>query len=158
MSENDSVVELSVEDWSERVRAALRTDGQRLTVPRLTIIGWIAAQTTPFSAEALTAALAHHPAGVGRATAYRTIDCLRERGWLARVQTERGGCTYAHTLPGHHHHAVCTRCGATLLLEGWSVLESLTALLARQGFCVQGHILELFGLCARCQAAAGGAR
>lgn len=158
MSENDSVVELSVEDWSERVRTALRTDGQRLTAPRLTIIGWIAAQTTPFSAEALTAALAHHPARVGRATAYRTIDCLRKRGWLARVQTERVGCTYAHTLPGHHHHAVCTCCGATLLLEGWSVLESLTALLARQGFCVQGHILELFGLCARCQAAAGGAR
>jgi Fe2+ or Zn2+ uptake regulation protein len=158
VSEDGSVVELSVEDWSERVLAALRADGQRLTAPRLAIIGWIAAQTTPFSAEALTAALAHHPAGVGRATAYRAVDWLRERGWLARVQTERGDYTYARTLPGHHHHAVCTRCGATLLLEGCSALESLTALLARQGFRVQGHILELFGLCARCQAAMEGAR
>lgn len=56
VSEDGSLVELSVEDWSERVVAALRADGQRLTAPRLAIIGWIAAQTTPFSAEALTAA------------------------------------------------------------------------------------------------------
>jgi Fe2+ or Zn2+ uptake regulation protein len=153
-----SVVELSVADWSEQVLSALCADGQRLTAPRLAIIGWLAAQTTPFSAEALTVALTHHPAGVGRATAYRAVDWLRERGWLAHVQTERGDYTYARTLPGHHHHAVCTRCGATLLLEGCSALESLTALLARQGFRVQGHILELFGLCARCQAAMGGAR
>jgi Fe2+ or Zn2+ uptake regulation protein len=165
VSKDGGVVELSVEDWSERVLAALRADGQRRTAPRLAIIGWIAAQTAPFSAEALTAALAHHPAGVGRATAYRAVDWLRERGWLARVQTEGRPDVpagrlypYTRTLPGHHHHAVCTRCGATLLLEGCSAIEALTALLARQGFRVQGHILELFGLCARCQAAMGGAR
>jgi Fe2+ or Zn2+ uptake regulation protein len=158
VSEDGNVVELSVEDWSKRVLAALRAEGQRLTAPRLAIIGWIGAQHTPFSAEALTAALAHHPAGVGRATAYRAVDWLRERGWLARVQTERGDYTYTRTLPGHHHHAVCTHCGTTLLLEGCSALESLTALLARQGFRVHGHILELFGLCARCQSAMGGTR
>lgn len=153
VNEDGSVVELSVADWSERVLEALRADGQRLTVPRRAIIAWIAAQQRPFSAEALTAAVAHHPAKIGRATAYRAVDWLRERDWLARVQTERGDYTYARTLPGHHHHAVCTRCGATLLVEGCSALESLTALLARQGFGVQGHILELFGLCARCQIA-----
>lgn len=157
MREDGGLVELSVEEWSERVVAALRADRQRLTAPRLAIVDWIAAQRRPFSAEALTAALAHHPAGVGRATAYRTVDGLRERGWLARVQTERGDYTYARTLPGHHHHAVCTRCGSTLLLEGCSALEDLTGLLAHQGFRVHGHILELFGLCARCQAAAGSA-
>lgn len=152
------MVELSVADWSERVLAALRADGQRLTAPRLAIIGWIAAQTTPFSAEAITDALAHHSTGVGRATAYRAVGWLREWGWLARVQTKRGDYTYARTLPGHHHHAVCTRCGCTLLLESCSAIESLTALLARHGFHVQGHILELFGLCARCQTAIGGTR
>lgn len=152
MSEAGALVELSVEDWSERVLAALRSDGQRLTAPRLAIIGWIAAQPTPFSAEALTAALSTHPAGVGRATAYRAVDWLRERGWLARVQTERGDYTYARALPGHHHHAVCVRCGLTLLVEGCSALDTLTSLLAREGFRVQGHILELFGLCARCHA------
>ncbi len=151
MSEGGSVVELSVAAWAAQVQAAQRTERQRLTAPRRAIIGWIASQTTPFSAEALAAALATHPAGVGRATAYRAVDWLREHGWLARVQTERGDHTYARTLPGHHHHAVCTRCGATLLLEGCAAIELLTALLARQGFRVHGHILELFGRRARCQ-------
>jgi len=136
--------------WAEQVQVALRTDGQRLTGPRLAILAWIAAQERPFSAEALTAACADN--GVGRATAYRAVDWLRERGWLARVQTERGDYTYARTLPGHHHHAVCTRCGAILLVEGCGAIDALAALLTRQGFRVQGHILELFGLCARCQA------
>lgn len=44
------------------------------------------------------------------------------------------------------------------VLTGFLGAGKLTALLARQGFRVQGHILELFGLCARCQAAVGGAR
>ncbi|MFV9504370.1 MAG: Fur family transcriptional regulator [Oscillochloridaceae bacterium umkhey_bin13] len=152
-----SVVELSMHDWSERVQAALRTDGQRLTTPRLAIIGWIAAQERPFSAEALTAAFANQTAGVGRATAYRTVDWLREQGWLARVQTERGDYTYTRTLPGHHHHAVCTRCGATLLLEGCNAFGALTDLLREHGFLVHGHFLELFGLCVRCRATNEGA-
>lgn len=145
---NEVVVEVRVGDWGERVLAALRSEGHRLTGPRLAIIHWVASQERPFSAEALAAALA--PA-VGRATVYRAVDWLRDRGWLARVQTERGDYTYVRTLPGHHHHAVCLRCGATLLVEGCQAIEALTALLARQGFRVQGHILELFGLCARCQ-------
>lgn len=155
VSENGSVIELQESVWAERVQAALRADGQRLTTPRLQILSWIAAQSTPFSAEALTAALASD--GVGRATAYRAVEWLRERGWLARVQTERGDYTYARTLPGHHHHAVCTRCGTTLLVEGCGAIDDLVAPLARQGFRVRGHILELFGLCARCQADGGSA-
>jgi Fur family transcriptional regulator, ferric uptake regulator len=151
LSQAEWLVELTPEAWAAQVQAAMRADGQRLTAPRLAIISWIAAQGRPFSAEAMTAALVDHPAGVGRATAYRAVDWLRERDWLARVQTERGDYTYARTLPGHHHHAVCTRCGATLLLEGCSAIEALTALLERQGFEVQGHLLELFGRCARCR-------
>ncbi|NJO81390.1 MAG: hypothetical protein HC828_00610 [Blastochloris sp.] len=42
------------------------------------------------------------------------------------------------------------------LLGGCAAIESLTALLARRGFRVQGHIRELFGLYARCQAALRG--
>lgn len=147
---SEVVVEVRVADWGERVLAALRSEGQRLTAARLAIIHRVASQERPFSAEALAVALA--PA-VGRATVYRAVDWLRDRGWLARVQTERGDYTYVRTLPGHHHHAVCLRCGATLLVEGCQAIEALTALLARQGFRVQGHILELFGLCARCQGA-----
>lgn len=145
---NGAVIELRLADWSERVRDALHDRRQRLTRPRLTIIRWIAAQERPFSAEALAAALAPH---VGRATVYRMVDWLRDHGWLARVQTERGDYTYVRTLPGHHHHAICLRCGTTLLVEGCDAIESLTTLLARQGFHVQGHILEVFGLCIRCR-------
>jgi Fur family transcriptional regulator, ferric uptake regulator len=150
-----SLVAIDERSWAEQVQAAMRADGQRLTTPRLAILDWIAAQERPFSAEALTVALASR--SVGRATAYRAVDWLRERGWLARVQTERGDYTYARTLPGHHHHAICTRCGATLLVEGCGAIDALAALLARKGFRVHGHILELFGLCARCQLATEGA-
>jgi Fe2+ or Zn2+ uptake regulation protein len=151
MDGHGAIIQLTVADWHDRVAEAMRASGQRMTIARLAIISWIAAQERPFSAEALTVALAQHPASIGRATAYRTVDWMREWGWLARVQTERGDYTYVRTLPGHHHHAICVRCGVTLLVEGCSALDSLSSLLALQGFQVQGHLLELFGLCASCR-------
>ncbi|NCC33094.1 MAG: transcriptional repressor [Chloroflexia bacterium] len=150
--EDGAVIELSEHEWQQQVLTALQLEGQRLTAPRQAIVRWIAAQHTPFSAEALTSALSPQPASVGRATAYRAVEWLRDQGWLARVQTERGDYTYARTLPGHHHHAVCTRCGALLMFEGCAMIDSLTSMLEAQGFQVQGHIVELFGLCATCQA------
>lgn len=153
MSDTGHIVELSTAAWEHLVLAALHTDQLRSTAPRRAIIRWIASQRTLFSTEALAAALGRGAESVGRATAYRTVDWLRDNGWLSRIQTEQGNYTYARTLPGHHHHAICTRCGKTLLIKGCSVFDELAELLARQGFAVQGHILEMLGRCQRCQSA-----
>ncbi|ACL24912.1 Fur family transcriptional regulator [Chloroflexus aggregans] len=149
---HNTIISLSTTDWEQRITAALREHHIRLTQPRRAIIHWIACQPHVFSTEALAAALAPPPTRVSRATAYRMVDYLREQGWLTRIRTERGLYAYARTLPGHYHHAICRRCGATLLIDGCAILDELNVVLARHGFRVQHHLLELTGLCWRCQA------
>ncbi len=142
---------VDVTDWEERVTVALREQHIRLTRPRRAIIHWIASQTTVFSAEALAVAVSTPLARAGRSTVYRMVDQLREQGWLTRVQTERGLYAYSRTILGHHHHAICTRCGATLLIRGCAALDELYSLLSEYGFVVRHHLIELTGLCRNCQ-------
>jgi Fe2+ or Zn2+ uptake regulation protein len=153
---DSSIVTISATDWERLVVEAFRNDHIRLTRPRHAIIAWIAEQHTLFSTEALASAVAALPHRIGRATAYRMVEQLRETGWLSQIRTERGSYAYARTLPGHHHHAICTRCGATLIFEGCAALDTLYALLETQGFVVQSHILELTGRCQGCRAAEEG--
>lgn len=149
---HNTIISLNSTDWEQLITNALRAHHIRLTQPRRAIIQWIAGQPALFSAEALAAALAPPPVRVSRATAYRMVNYLHEHGWLARIQTERGLYAYARTMPGHHHHAICLRCGTTLLIDGCAILDEITVLLAQHGFIVQHHLLELIGLCQRCQA------
>lgn len=62
------------------VAEAQRANGQYLTLPRPAMLGLVAELASD---------------GMGRARDYRALNWLRERGWLARAQTERGSYTYA---------------------------------------------------------------
>ena len=146
-----AIVSLSDSAWQAQVFEAMRSEGQRFTIPRRQIISWITARSAPFSAEDLVEAMGARHEGIGRSTVYRTVDWLRADGWLGGVGGEAGEHTYARTLPGHHHHAVCTQCGQTLVVSGCAVVEALGQTLAEQGFMVSGHTLEIFGTCANCK-------
>lgn len=144
-------IEINGDVWRTQVEQMLIEQGQRLTVPRVAILGWIAATTVPFTAETLVSELVDRQQIGSRPTVYRTVDWLRSAGWIARVQSDESEHAYARMLPGHYHHAVCTDCGATLVLPGCEALQPLAAALADQGFEVRGHILELFGVCRECR-------
>ncbi|NJK78699.1 MAG: transcriptional repressor [Chloroflexaceae bacterium] len=147
-------VDLAPEMWRNRVEEMLISSGQRLTMPRRAILDWIAHADAPFTAETLVDELVDQRNASSRPTVYRTVEWLRSAGWIARVQSDGPEHTYARMLPGHYHHAVCTDCGTTLVVPGCEAINSLTTLLQQQGFEVQGHILELFGICERCRTTA----
>ncbi|HET7043486.1 MAG TPA: Fur family transcriptional regulator [Gaiellaceae bacterium] len=82
------------------------------------------------------------------ATVYRTVDLLRRTGSVRPLPAE-GQATYVHCRRGHHHHLVCTGCGAveeTTLCAAPSAAE----LKARHGFVAASHELDIYGLCERC--------
>jgi Fe2+ or Zn2+ uptake regulation protein len=87
--------------------------------------------------------------GIGLATVYRTLELFAATGVAEPAHLADGRVRYGLAAK-HHDHAICLRCGT------W---ESLTACALprppRQvpsGFKVTGHQLELYGLCAACQA------
>jgi Fur family ferric uptake transcriptional regulator len=149
--EGSAPVPVNPERWVSAVQAAWRTAGHRMTEPRSQVLRYIASYSTPFSAEQLYAALQQDQLSPGRATVYRALEQLSHEGWIVRIHV--GGnndSTYSVSWPGHIHHLVCTSCGHVVAFAGCALETLLTQLSQQTGFQIEGHLLEVYGLCAAC--------
>ena len=122
--------------------------GRRLTEPRRRLIAAMRALGDRFTAEQLQ----HAAPGVGRATVFRTLRLLQDAGALCQIVLDDGAPAYRLTSGGHHHHILCSRCGATDDFARCDIQGLLAELGRRTGYEVQSHRLEVYGLCARCRA------
>jgi Fur family ferric uptake transcriptional regulator len=131
---------------------ALERAGYRLTDARRSVAQLIADQVGHFSAADLVAEARARRLGVGRATIFRSLDVLSEIGVVERIDLPSGDHAYVGCATSHHHHVICSRCGRAAEIED-AGLKTLVREVARQtGYRVDEHRLELFGLCATCQA------
>ncbi|MDW8212655.1 MAG: Fur family transcriptional regulator [Roseiflexaceae bacterium] len=144
--------------WAENVLKDLSAHGHRVTAPRRAILERIMQYTQPFSAEQLFRDLGGESGPIGRATIYRTVDLLVEDGWLSRVHWSASKEThvasehaYVPVERGHQHHMVCRKCGSVISFEGCDIETLLGGLARRLNFKVEGHWLEVYGLCQACQ-------
>ena len=128
-----------VDDIVGRLSAA----GHRDTEPRRLVIGAVAAQGRPFTAEDLCASL---PC-VGRATVYRGLRLLVETRLVCRVLLEDRELRYQINQPGHHHHLLCGICGVSADLGRCDAEDMLRE---AAGFRMSGHWLEVYGQCEEC--------
>ena len=132
---------------------ALEDAGYRLTEPRRAVAEMIAGREGHFTAaELVDEARTLHP-GLGRATVFRALDLFASLNLVERVDLPAGDHAYVACEQAHHHHAICTRCGRSLDVDDTGLAEVLADIGRRSGFRVSAHRLELFGLCAACQAA-----
>jgi Fe2+ or Zn2+ uptake regulation protein len=86
------------------------------------------------------------------ATVYRNLEMFVAARILERIDFQEGKFRYEY-LRSHHHHAVCTICGSVE-----DVKDTTTEVKAiedrvhkESGFTVTKHMIELFGLCNKCQ-------
>jgi len=86
------------------------------------------------------------------ATIYRTLERFVSVGLLERVDFQEGKFRYEY-MHHHHHHAVCENCGKVEdITESASEIKDIEQRLTKDsGFSVTKHVLELFGLCNKCQ-------
>ena len=133
----------------------LANEGLRMTEQRALVVREIGERTDAFTAEALVDDL--RPRGIGRATVYRTLELLERRGMLTRMHLE--DC-HGYTVcdEGHHHHLLCSGCGAVVPVDATGVEAEIRKLADQLRFQVETHTLEFSGLCEVCQRgkAAGG--
>jgi Fur family transcriptional regulator, ferric uptake regulator len=87
---------------------------------------------------------------LGLATVYRTIELLRRTGSIRPLVTD-GRPTYVRCHAGHHHHLVCTTCGAVEETE-LCAAPSAAELRQRHGFRAEAHQVDIYGTCGRCAA------
>jgi Fur family transcriptional regulator, ferric uptake regulator len=130
--------------------SALDRAGYRLTEPRRALAALIADRAGHFTAADLVAETRTRRLGVGRATVFRTLEVLEGLGAIERLDLPSGEHAYVGCDPIHHHHIVCSRCGRTDEVDDAGLRPVVRDVGRQTGFRVDGHRLELFGLCPAC--------
>jgi len=92
-----------------------------------------------------------HWPGIGLVTAYRTLELLAQLGYARRLHSEDGCHSYVRASCGHRHDLICQSCGRVVEFEGCDLSDLLQRVEAETGFAIRQHMLELAGLCPRCQ-------
>ena len=133
--------------------ARLEQADQRYTAGRKQIVGILAEAGRPLTIAEVQAA----GGGLPQSSAYRNIAVLEAAGVVRRVLAADDFARFelAEDLTEHHHHLVCTQCGAvadfTMSAALEQALERTVRTVADQtGFTVQAHRLDLVGVCRNC--------
>ncbi|HRO91720.1 MAG TPA: Fur family transcriptional regulator [Promineifilum sp.] len=134
--------------------SALEARGLRLTAARRAIIDTLVELGGHVTADELTDLLRGRETGIGRMTIYRTLDLLCDLGLLRPAYQGTGAAHYILLHDGHHHHLVCSGCSRVIEFDDCGLDELSTSVARRYGFRVEGHLLELYGVCADCRGAA----
>lgn len=146
----------SVNQRSARLLAALQARGYRVTEPRRAVADALAEGGQHLShADIMTRAQSRYP-DIGQATIYRTLDLLVSLGLIHA--TYQGDANQRFVLPqgGHHHHLICNQCGASQELDECHFGTALLTISQQTGFAIESHLVELYGRCNDCRAAALG--
>ncbi len=122
----------------------------RVSTQRLAIAGAVEAGAGhAFSVEELAETVRERSDAIGLATVYRAVAAMESAGFIESLGTRDGRTLYARCAHvGHHHHLMCTECGAITDVECPVPAADDPAC---DGFRVTGHRLVLFGVCGDCE-------
>jgi Fe2+ or Zn2+ uptake regulation protein len=140
-------------DLHVEIAARLKRDGQRYTANRRALVEMLREAKQP---QSIPDILRAEP-GMPQSSAYRNLTVLERAEVVRRVIT---GEDFTHfelveDLTEHHHHLVCSNCGAVEDVQiphrlEQSVERALDAVADETGFTTVSHRLDLVGTCRNC--------
>jgi Fur family transcriptional regulator, ferric uptake regulator len=134
----------------QRILEQLEERGFRSTGPRRAVVEAAARRAGRFTAREIHAEL--RAQGIGRATVFRTLDVLADLGILERIHSDQLGHTYTLCSERHHHHLICSGCASVQEVVSPSLERVLRTIAQQAGFRLETHLVEILGVCERCQA------
>jgi len=139
---------------TETLWRRLAADGVRRTPQREAILEALDGADDGLALPILLARGRRRAPGLGERTAERTVALLVGCGAVDAIPRPTGETVYRLCGRGHHHHLVCTVCGAVAELEDCDVGDWAREQAARRGFVVDGHDVTVHGTCAACRGGA----
>ena len=135
----------------EKYREFLASKGLRMTRERSIIVEEIFSLHEHFDADSLVDRLKGSPDRVSRSTVYRSLALLEEAGLIRKVarQDDREIFEHDYGYP-QHDHLICRQCGKLIEFHNEAINEVLLEIARRHGFRMEGHRLEVQGLCDDC--------
>lgn len=137
--------------FSARAEAALRRKGGRITRARRALIAAIERSPRPLRPSDLQSLLAAEGVRMDRVSVYRNLATLLELGLVHRVVGSRAVRPCGAEEPRCHHAIVCTGCGRAREFHSRALERALGEVRRATRYRVQEHVLELRGICERCQ-------
>jgi Fe2+ or Zn2+ uptake regulation protein len=138
-------------DSGERLRAALRGAGRRLTSQRRLILQVLEESNGHLDADALYDRVKARDPDISLATVYRTLAVLREIGLVEEHRLGEGHGHYEAVREEPHYHFTCLRCGKVIEFDTSLVAQVVQDLCEREGVRVTSTHLHVSGYCAQCR-------
>ncbi len=134
----------------ENIGDRLRNAGSKATPGRIALLEFLEKSKRPLSIPRIAKGLHNTLSPV---TLYRALETLAGSGIIRRVDLGHSHAHYEFVMEsGHHHHLVCTNCGAIEDIPTCDV-EALGKKILKKSktfVSIKSHSLEFFGLCAVC--------
>ena len=135
-----------------KVIATLKQYGYKLTPQRRTVIRTIAFAQGHLTPTAIYEKVRQDYPNIGFVTIYRTLEILGKLGLICEVHAGSSCRSYLARRPSeHHHHLICSHCGAVVDFTSCDLGELEQRLLQETGFEIESHLLEFLGRCRSCQ-------
>lgn len=120
------------------------------TKHRLALMEILQRAKRPYTVEELDALLKEQGQKIWLSTIYRNLISLCEVGLVTKTTLINQETVYELTKAQHHHFAMCINCKETIELQHCA-LQSYQDVLADHHFLIQGHKIEIYGLCEHCR-------
>ncbi len=141
-------------DIDEVVERRLRARAQRYTSQRAALVRILRSSGQPMAIHEI---LGSGGRRLSQSSVYRNLVVLEQAGVVRRLAAGTGFARYelAEDLTAHHHHLICTSCGAVEDLPASAGLErtvqqATASLASKRGFRIRAHRVDMLGLCRRC--------
>jgi len=131
----------------DKFHSLLRDRGRSVTTSRTLLFEYLqkSGAVTPRQFMEDNAAVAD------RASLYRSLLLFRQLGVVEeRLTGGRRLIELTDRYDAHHHHFTCNTCGRTVAMTMPTIEQALERMCQAHGFAVQGHVIEVSGLCDQC--------
>ena len=139
----------TLEEQTQIIQAA----GYRFTQSRLAVLTVLAqVEESLDTATVYELGRQIHPT-LGRVSVYRALDLLTRLGLVRLVHGEKGCRAYARAERTEGHYLICQRCHQVIEFPCAGLDDLLEGVGRQFDYLIQGHMLQLEGLCATCRPA-----
>ncbi len=150
-----ATAEHDVEQLRARLNDYMAKHGLRSTEQRRLVTEMFFATTDHLSIEELLDRARVEEPKIGYATVYRTLKLLKECGLAYERHFGDGVSRYEVAWEDEHHdHLICVECEKIIEFEDEAIEDLQHKVAKKLGFKLVRHKLELYGVCADCQAKA----
>lgn len=129
----------------------LRAVELKVTPARIGVLTALEKTSKPVDIASLLQYLQSHHIKADKATVFRIMNSLTEKGLAVPIQLNEGKFRYEHAGRANHHHFICESCGTIEDIADCNIEVVENSLKIKKGLLVKRHSLEFFGLCKKCQ-------